>query len=127
MLCPYQQNICYLKGGFCTLDYPDSAIIYRVASHPQEFIPRPAFQASGNHRVELVRPDDLHGVPVYLAMFFLVPAVTAHLEFLLPPPPSYHICLMFFVHWIIDRGFHLIVNLGCFQDLIHVNCQEAHD
>ena len=39
MLCPYQQNICYLKGGFCTLDYPDSAIIYRVASHPQEFIP----------------------------------------------------------------------------------------
>ena len=39
MLCPYQQNICYLKGGFCTLDYPGSAIPDRVASHPQESIP----------------------------------------------------------------------------------------
>ena len=39
MLCPYQQNMRCLKGGFCTLDYPDSAIIYRVASHPQESIP----------------------------------------------------------------------------------------
>ena len=39
MLFPYQQNICYLKGGFRILGYPGSAIIYRAASHPQEFIP----------------------------------------------------------------------------------------
>ena len=39
MLFPYQQNICYLKGGFRIPDCPDLAIIYRVASHPQESIP----------------------------------------------------------------------------------------
>ena len=39
MLCPYQQSTRCLKGGFCTLDCPGSAIPDRVASHPQEFIP----------------------------------------------------------------------------------------
>ena len=39
ILFPYQQNTRCLKGGFRILGYPGSAIIYRVASHPQEFIP----------------------------------------------------------------------------------------
>ena len=39
MLFPYQQSTRCLKGSFCTLDCHGSAIIYRAASHPQEFIP----------------------------------------------------------------------------------------
>ena len=39
ILFPYQQNTRCLKGGFRILGYPGSAIIYRVASHPQESIP----------------------------------------------------------------------------------------
>ena len=128
MLCPYQQNICYLKGGFCTLDYPDSAIIYRVASHPQESIPSLHFRhlattASSWFGLTICT------VSLSVLRYFSSFRQSRHIWNFChsSPPPSYHIYLMLFVHWIIDRGFHLIVNLGCFQDLIHVNCQEAHD
>ena len=103
MLCPYQQNTRCLKGGFCTLDYPDSAIIYRVASHPQKFIP------SLHFRHLATTASSWFGLTICTASlsvlrYFSSFRQSRHIwNFCHLPPPQLSYMSNVFVHWIIDR------------------------